>query len=117
MQLNHLAMVAIDHVFGRLLRRSLIALAIAAFAAVAIYQGTVAGTLALQVHYSEMTAHLIVTAVYAALTLIGFVILWATGTKSASAPALSVPRELQLAMLVEAAMLGYSLAKKGERAP
>ena len=119
MQLNHLAMAAVDHVFGRLLRRSLFALAISAFAAVVIYQGTVAGTLALQVHYGEMTAHLIVTAVYAALTLIGFVIFWATGTKSASAstPALSVPREIQLAMLVEAAMLGYSLAKKGERAP
>ena len=87
-------MVAIDHVFGRLLRRSLFGVAITAFSAVAIYQGTVAGALALQVHYSETIAHLIVAAAYTALTLTGFVILWATGTKSASAPTLRVPREL-----------------------
>ena len=53
-----------------------------------------------------------------AFAVIAFAILWATGRKSAtsSAPALAAPREMQLVMLIEAAMLGYSLARKGERA-
>ena len=119
MRLDHLAAAAIDHVLGLLLRRALFALAIATFAIVAIYQGTVAGTLALEMQYGEMIAHLIVAATYAPVALIAFAILWAMGRKSASAsaPALSGQREMQLAMLVEAAMLGYALARKGDRAP
>jgi hypothetical protein len=56
-------------------------------------------------------------AIYAGLALIALAIFWAIGRNSTNpAPAaLTPPREMQLAMLVEAVMLGYSLARKGDR--
>ena len=64
-------------------------------------------------------AQLIVGAIYTAAAAITYAIFWAMGRSSASAgaPLLTAPREMQLAMLIEAVMLGYSLARKGERAP
>lgn len=119
MRLDHLAMAAIDHLLGRVLRRALLAILIAALMVTAIFHFTVAGTLALEIQYGAMHARLIVGAIYAALALIAFAALWAMRAKSASTstPALGGQREMQMAMLVEAVMLGYALARKGERAP
>lgn len=119
MRLDQLATAALDHVFGRLLRRALLAILIAALAVTAIYQFTAAATLALQDQYGALQAPLIIGAIYATLALIVLAVLWAMRAKSASAsaPVLTGQREMQMAMLVEAVMLGYALARKGDRAP
>ena len=105
-----------DHIIWRILRRALLAVAIAVFAVVAIYYFTVAGTIALDTQYGELSARMIVGAIYAALA-IACAIWWAASGRraSAGAPALSDRREQQIAMLVEAVMLGYALARKGSR--
>ena len=105
-----------DHIIWRILRRALLAVAIAVFAVVAIYYFTVAGTIALDTQYGELSARIIVGAIYAALA-IACAIWWAAlGRRaSAGAPALSDRRGQQIAMLVEAVMLGYALARKGNR--
>jgi lysylphosphatidylglycerol synthetase-like protein (DUF2156 family) len=117
MRLDHLAAATIDLLLGCLLRRALLALVMAAFAIVAIYYFTAAGMLALESRFGDLHAQLIVAAIYTAFAVISFAILWAMWRKSATpnAPALSHPRAMELVMLVEAAMLGYSLARKGER--
>jgi len=118
MRLDHLATAAIDQVLGRLVRRLLVVIAAAILAIVAIYQGSVAGTIWLEVRYGAVHAHAIICAIYAGLALIALIAFWAMGRKpsSSATPALSQPREMQLAMLVEAVMLGYALSRKGDRA-
>jgi hypothetical protein len=115
MRLEHIAGIAFDHIFGRILRRALLAGVIAAFAVAAIYHFTVAGTLTLEAQYGALHAQLIVAAIYTASAAISYAILWAMRSRTASTNALSAPRETQLAMLVEAVMLGYALARKSER--
>ena len=120
MRLDHIAWIAVDHLLGRLIRRALLVLAIAIFALVAIYHFTVAGTLALDAQVGELQAQLIVGAIFAGVGVIALVILWAMHGRrtAASTPIPSdKAREMQLVMLVEAVMLGYSLARKREPVP
>ena len=120
MRLDHIALVAIDHLLGRLIRRTLLAVAIAMLAVVAIYHFTVAGTVALDAQFGELQAQSIVGAIFAGAAAIALGILWAMRDPRAAAgtpiPA-DKAREMQLVMLVEAVMLGYSLARKREPAP
>jgi hypothetical protein len=119
MQIDHLIAAATDHLVARLLRRALIALAAAAFAIVALYDFTLAGSITLAEQFGALDARLLLGGLYAGAALISLSILWAMRArpaKSAGAPALSNPREMQLVMLVEAVMLGYALARRGERA-
>jgi hypothetical protein len=113
MQMENIA----RRIFSRIFRRALLALLVAIFAVVAIYYFTVAGSIALETEYGLLHARLIVGGIYAALA-IACAVWWAVQGKSAtsSAPALSGQREMQIAMLVEAVMLGYALARKGTRA-
>lgn len=118
MRLENIFAEATDHLVGRLLRRAFVMAVIAVCAVVALYHFTIAGTIALTGHYGDLYARLIIGGIYTAVALISFVILWAMRAKSAhhgGAPALSSPRGAQLIMLVEAVMLGYALARKGER--
>jgi hypothetical protein len=118
MRIDHIAGMAVEQLFGRMFRRALVAVAMAVFVIVAVYQGSVAATLALQVHYGALNAHLILCAAYAVLALAAWFIFWRMGHKPAGAattPALAHPREMQMAMLVEAVMLGYALARKSDR--
>jgi hypothetical protein len=117
MQIEHIVGVAFDRIFGRILRRALLLIMFAIFALVALYHFTSAGTISLETRFGAMQAQLIVAGVYTVFALVSLSI-WcglARKTPIASGPAVAVPRELQMAMLVEAVMLGYSLAKKGER--
>ena len=119
MQAARIMAFVAEHLVGRLLRRALIAVLMAACAVVALYQFTIAGTIALQGQYGDLYARLIVGGIYAFLTIVSLSVLWAMRPKpagSAGTPALSNPREMQLIMLVEAVMLGYALARKRERA-
>ena len=55
-------------------------------------------------------------AIYAVVAAV-FAIWWAVrgNTTGSSPPALNTQRNMQIAMLVEAVMLGYALARKGTR--
>lgn len=116
MRLEDIAGLAFDHIFRRIFLRALIGFAVAAFGIVALYHFTIAGAIALEAQFGEVHARLIVGAIYAAIA-IAFAILWAVRGRpvSSSAPALSTQRDMQVAMLVEAVMLGYALAGKGAR--
>ena len=119
MRIDEVAGSFADQLLGRMLRRTLLALAIAAFAIVALYYFTIAGMLGLELQFGALQARLIIGAIYAVVAVI-CAIVWLVLSRrpaSARAPTLSNPREMQLAMLVEAVMLGYSLARKSPRAP
>jgi hypothetical protein len=117
MRIEQIAQLALSHVLGRIARRAALALAIAAFAIVALYYFTAAGNLALQMHFGALRALLIMGAIYAGAAALTLGILWMMRAKPAgtAAPALSNQRDMQIAMLVEAVMLGYSLARKDSR--
>jgi hypothetical protein len=118
MRLDQIAATTFNHLLGRLMRRAVAAAIMVLFALVAIYQFTVAGTIALEIQHGALNAHLIVAGIYVALALLAFAAFWTMRAKPAAdgMPALSQPREMQLIMLIEAVMLGYALARKGDRA-
>jgi hypothetical protein len=119
MSLYNTVTAAAGHFAGRLLRHALLAFLTVVFALVALYHFTAAGTVALEQQYGALYAQLIVGAIYIALMLISLAIWWVMGRKptTAAAPAVApASTEMQLAMLVEAGMLGYSMGKKKERA-
>jgi hypothetical protein len=116
MRIDQMIANATDHLLARILRRVLMICAIAIFVIVAIYHFTIAGMIALQMQFGDLDARLIVGGIYAALALIGVIGVWLTRAKTSNgaAPALNNSREMQIVMLVEAAMLGYSMARKSE---
>jgi len=119
MRIDELASLALNTLLGALLRRAAVAAVLVLFALVALYQFTVAGTVALELEYGPLNAHLIVGAVYLVLAFIAMAVLWNMRSRQrtpGSVPALGEPRQMQLVMLVEAVMLGYSLARKNGRA-
>lgn len=125
MRLNDIADLTVNYLFGRLLRRAFGALVLVAFGVVAAYYATAAGTLALAAKFGALYAYLIMAAIYAVAAMIVFTVLWATRTKppasltqSAANSPLGSPRNMQIAMLIEAAMLGYAMSRKpGSRLP
>ena len=116
MQITHIIETALDYLFGRLLRRALVVALLALFALIAVYHFTIAGTLALDAEVGVLTARLIVAAVYTAAALLTLIVLWATRTKppleNQVAGALTSPRNAQMAMLIEAALLGFTMGRK-----
>ena len=119
MRIEHIAGLAYDRLVGRLVRHAALMGAITLCALVVIYQFTVAGFLVVQAHYGSIEAHLFVGAVYTLLGLIGAITIWAMRnrpTRAAAPATLAGQREMQLIMLVEAVMLGYTLARKAHRA-
>lgn len=118
MRLDHLAINVIEQVAGRLVRRLLIAIVMTVLGLVAIAYFVSAGEIELAARFGTINAQLIMGAIFAGAALIAFIILWAMRARPAktNAPALSGQREMQMVMLVEAVMLGYALARKGERA-
>jgi type VI protein secretion system component VasK len=118
MNFNNLIAAATTRLLGRMLRRALVVAVMGVCAMIALYHFTIAGNIALAGQFGDLNARLIIGAAYTAIALISFVILWAMRSKPAgpATPVLSKPAETQLVMLVEAAMLGYAMARKGERA-
>ena len=116
MQFAHITEIALDYVFGRFLRRAMVAALFVLCALITIYHFTVAGTLALEAEYGLLVARLIVAAVYTAAALMTLIVLWATRTKpppeNQVAGALTSPRNAQIAMLIEAALLGFTMGRK-----
>ncbi|MFN3657881.1 MAG: hypothetical protein ACK4UO_11555 [Pseudolabrys sp.] len=118
MRLDDIARLTLNTLLGALLRRAAVAAVLAIFAITALYQFTVASTIALELEYGPLNAHLIVGAIYLVLAAIALAVLWAMRPKSSAPglPALGEPRQMQLVMLAEAVMLGYTLARKNSRA-
>ena len=117
MRIEHIVAGVAEQMAGHLLRRALLAVVIGALAIVAIYHVTCAGMLALEAQYSTLVADLIGGAIYGTLARAGCIGWRLQGRVARSSePTLAHTRELQLVMLVEAAMLGYALARKGGQA-
>ena len=118
MSLYNIAAAATENLLGRLLRRALLVILLAGCAIVAVYHFTSAGTVALEGLYGALYAQLIVGGIFTAFALVTLAILWAMGRKAAKtkSPPVDIPREKQAAMLVEAAMLGYEMGHKKQRA-
>jgi hypothetical protein len=120
MRLNQLTSYAINQLIGRLLWRMLAGALVALFALIALYHFTVAVSLALEAQVGVLYAHLIVAGAFSAAALIVVGVLAATRARPALKPlaaggVLSEPRNMQIAMLIEAVMLGYTLARKQPR--
>jgi len=118
MRLGDLVGATLGEFLGRLLWRAGAALLVVVAVLAAIYHLTAAGTLALTAHYGALNAYLFVGGGYAVAALIVVGILLATrrkpsGNGAVSAAALlSSPRGAQVALLLEAAMIGFLAAKK-----
>ena len=116
MQLSQIPEFAIRHLFSRLKRRAIGAALLALFTLISVYHFTVAGMLVLEGIYGMLYARLIVAAIYAAAAFIVLIVFWATRPKplikDQTTDALVSLRDTQIAALVEAAMLGYAMARK-----
>ena len=120
MRLSHITEFTINRLLSKLKRRTIGALVLALFTLVAVYYFTIAGTQALEAGYGLLHARLIVAAIYLAAALSALIVLWATRTmpfiKAQAADAQMPRRDMQIAALIEAAMLGYAMARKsGDR--
>jgi hypothetical protein len=114
-----IAEIVFNYLFGRALRRAMLVALIGVFTLIAIYHFTIAGTLALEAQYGLLYARLIVGAAYSAAALITTIIFWAMRTKRSNekqvVAATGAPRHAQIAMLIEAGMLGYTFGRKSGR--
>ncbi len=118
MRLSHITEFAIHHIFGRLKRRAIGAALLVLFTVIAVYQFTIAGTLGLEAEYGILYARIIVAAIYTAAALSVLIVLWVTRTKppfkAQAVDALMSPRDTKIAALIEAALLGYVMARKSD---
>jgi hypothetical protein len=116
MPLTHIPEIVFNYLFGRILRRAILAALIGLFTLIAIYHFTIAGTLTLEAQYGLLCARLIVAAAYSAAALISIIIFWTMRTKAPIQNKISAattgPRNAQIAMLIEAGVLGYTLGRK-----
>jgi len=120
MRLTELAEATISPLVARLARRAAMFAALGLLAIVALYYVSAAGTVALALEYGPVTAYLVMAGIYALLAIVVAITLLATrsrpvATQDPLANALSSTassRNMQIAAVVEAAMLGYTLARK-----
>lgn len=119
MRLTDIAEGAANALIARYLKRAILIASIGAFAIVTLYYLSAAGSMALALAYGPLYAYLIMAGIYAAAGLIALAVFYATRNRAVvrqnalgdTAGSMS-PRNMQIAMLVEALMLGYTLARK-----
>jgi hypothetical protein len=119
MRLTDIAEGAANTLIARYLKRAILIASISAFAIVTLYYLSAAGSMALALAYGPLYAYLIMAGIYAAAGLIALAVFYATHNRAVvrqnalgdTAGSMS-PRNMQIAMLVEALMLGYTLARK-----
>jgi hypothetical protein len=118
MRIEQIATAAVENVLGRLVRRLLVAASMLVLAVIALYYFVGAGEMSLAARFGELQARFIMGGIFSALALIALIALWAMRGKTAksASPVVTQVRELQVAMLVEAVMLGYTLARRSSRA-
>ena len=120
MRLTELAEATISPLVARLVRRAALFVALGLLGIVTLYYVSAAGTVALALEYGPVTAYLIMGGIYALLAIAVAITLLATRTKTVPAQdpvanalsSASSSRNMQIAALIEAVMLGYTLARK-----
>ncbi len=121
MRLTDIAEGALSGMIARYVRRAILFALIGACAIITLYYANSAATLALALQYGPLYAYLIMAGIYAVAALIALAVFYATRHRAAEPQAaadatvaglLSSPRNMKIAMLVEAVLLGYSLARK-----
>jgi type VI protein secretion system component VasK len=122
MRLEHVVSLAIGQLFGRLIRRGIAMAVLALLVLIAVYHLTVAGIIALEQIYGPLDARLIVFGIYVVLALIVFGYLFATRAKPAAATGkgkrggiAGAPQDVQMAMLLDSILLGYTAARRKSR--
>jgi len=116
MRLNPITGLAFQQLLSRMLLRTVLGIAVLVCAVVAISQFTAAGSLVLELEYGPLPARLIIGSAYGVLGVAGVAVLRAMRGRSAVVPSpLAKKREAHLVMLIEAVLLGYSLAQKTGR--
>jgi hypothetical protein len=120
MRLTDIAEGAINQLLGRYIRRAMLLALIGALAIVMLYYASAAASLALALQFGPLHAYLFMAAIYATAAAVAFAVFYATRNRAVARQAaqanatglLSSPRNMQIAMLIEAVMLGYTLARK-----
>ena len=117
MKLTDIAGAAINRIAGRLVRRAVGWLFVVIFAIAAIYQATVAVSVALELEFGIVHARLIIAALYTIAAIFAMTVLWVTGRRSFlayedRASIERIPPELQIATIVEAMLLGYAMSRR-----
>ncbi len=120
MRLTNIAESAINAMIARYLKRAILVALVGIFGIVTLYYLSAAGLMALALTYGPLYAYLIMAGIYAVAGLIALTAFYAMRSRPAvrqnavgdAAAASMSPRNMQIAMLVEAVMLGYSLARK-----
>ncbi|MEA2950971.1 MAG: hypothetical protein QOJ96_491 [Alphaproteobacteria bacterium] len=115
MSLTDAAGNAVSRFVGRLFRRAAGWFLVVIFVLAAIYQATTAISLALELEFGVVKAHLIIAAFYAVATAVIVGVLFATSKSSPKARAVKAADgnpEFQLATIVEAMLLGFSLSRR-----
>lgn len=118
MRLTDIAEGAASALIARYVKRAILVALVGIFAVVALYYLSAAGLMALALVYGPLYAYLIMAGVYAAAALIALAVFYATRNRAlvrqnaVGAAGSMSPRNMQIAMLVEAVMLGYTLARK-----
>lgn len=120
MRLTDIAEDALSHLIARYVRRAILLALTGVCAIVMLYYVSSAASLALALQYGPLHAYLVMAGVYAAAALIALAVFYATRNRALARQAsmdgaaglMSSPRNMQIAMLIEAVMLGYSLARK-----
>lgn len=124
MRLTDIAENAIHTIIARTLRRAMMLALVGAAVVVALYYASGAASLALTLQYGALQAYLIMAGIYAAVAAVALTVFYATrrrpvpqnvGGENIALNAtglLSMPRNVQIAMMIEAVMAGYTLARK-----
>jgi len=115
--MSHIVETIVSHLVGRLLRRAAGYAAIVIALLVALYHFSIAGTMALEATYGVLTARLLIGGIYAVIAVLVLLTLWVTRRKPSPesqrvAAFLSSPQNMQVAALLEAAMIGFMAGKK-----
>lgn len=118
MSIVNIAAAATEELVAKYLWRVLAALMLALFALAGLYHLTAAGLLVLEAHFGAINARLIAAGTFAVLTLASAGMLWVMQRKAATPTRPGEPgaRAMQIAMLVEAAMLGFEVSRKKQKA-
>lgn len=119
MRLTDIAEGAARALIARYVRGAILVALVGVFAIVTLYYLSAAGLMALAISYGPLYAYLIMAGIYAVAALIALSVFYATRNRPLvrrdavgdAAGAMST-RNMQIAMLVEAVMLGYTLARK-----
>lgn len=116
MAITDIATSAIARVAGKLARRVAGWALVGIFGLAALYQASVAATVALEEQFGSLYAHLIVAGFYALVAAGVVAVLWVTVRRPfggrASANLANLPIEKQVATIIEAMLLGYAMSRK-----